>query len=190
MQLPFADGRGCNAERGTLRFIPGYEPTLDFTKKPTLPLASFAGQSYHITHRSHGWDRQQHAAFEAELASRREAQGIPANGHEQVDAEMPGEVTVEVGPNDIILRESTIYHASHANSTTEGRLMQHWCASALRFCFCVQSSVDDCARNCWQAVPCGRPLAQQPPNALGRMSLLGSQGTPPPHSASCAVARA
>ena len=39
---------------------------------------------------------------------------------------MPGEVTVELGPADIILRESTIYHASHANSTSEGRLMQHW----------------------------------------------------------------
>ena len=50
---------------------------------------------------------------------------------------MPGEVTVEVGPNDIILRESTIYHASHANSTTDGRLMQHWCASTLRFCSCA-----------------------------------------------------
>ena len=101
MQLPFADGLGCNAERGTLRFIPG----------------------------SHSWDREQHAAFEAQLISAREAQGIPQDGRGKVDAEMPGEVTVEVGPADIILRESTIYHASHANSTTEGRLMQHWCVN-------------------------------------------------------------
>ena len=98
MHLPFADGRGCTAERGTLRFVPG----------------------------SHVWDREQHAAFEAELAAAREAQGVPEGGRGQVDAEMPGEVTVELGPADIILRESTIYHASHANSTSEGRLMQHW----------------------------------------------------------------
>ena len=102
-------------------------------------LTLFAGHNLITSHRSHGWDRQQHAAFEAELASRREAHGIPANGHEQVDAEMPGEVTVEVGPNDIILREGTIYHASHANSTTDGRLMQHWCASTSA-CSCALAS--------------------------------------------------
>lgn len=42
------------------------------------------------------------------------------------DVELPGEVALEVSPHQIIVRSSKIFHATHLNQSSTGRLMSHW----------------------------------------------------------------
>ena len=41
-----------------------------------------------------------------------------------MDAEVPGELSISLGPADLLVRHGSIYHSSHPNSTPDGRLMQ------------------------------------------------------------------
>lgn len=104
MHYPHSDGRGTNPARGCLRIIPG----------------------------SHTWDQQQEDAFVADLEHRRLADGLPPTYKElaalpdALEPTMPGEISISLGPADLLVRRSSIYHSTHANSTGDGRLMQHW----------------------------------------------------------------
>jgi hypothetical protein len=42
------------------------------------------------------------------------------------DVELPGEVSVELSPDQLLVRSNSIFHASWRNETAEGRLMHHW----------------------------------------------------------------
>ena len=42
------------------------------------------------------------------------------------DVELPGEIPLEVGPHQIIVRSGQIFHATHLNQSPRGRLMSHW----------------------------------------------------------------
>eukprot|EP01043_Picozoa_sp_COSAG02_P002909 COSAG02_NODE_68_length_42582_cov_52.351129_45_plen_360_part_00 len=42
------------------------------------------------------------------------------------DVGLPGEVSIELTPDQLLVRSTAIYHASWANETAEGRLMHHW----------------------------------------------------------------
>lgn len=44
----------------------------------------------------------------------------------QLDAPMVGEAAVEVGPADLLLRSSRIFHATYRNQGPVGRVMHHW----------------------------------------------------------------
>ena len=112
MHYPFADGRGCGPSRGCLRVVAG----------------------------SHRWGPERDAEFQEELQRRRVEAGLPAtfspltasqpgaDGRvdDMVEPTMPGEVTIALGPADLLVRRGSIYHCAHANSEDEGRLMQHW----------------------------------------------------------------
>ena len=42
------------------------------------------------------------------------------------DVELDGEVSLELGPNDLLVRSSQIFHATWKNDASIGRLMHHW----------------------------------------------------------------
>jgi ectoine hydroxylase-related dioxygenase (phytanoyl-CoA dioxygenase family) len=42
------------------------------------------------------------------------------------DVELPGEVSLEIAPEHLIVRSSRIFHATWSNRTQDGRLMSHW----------------------------------------------------------------
>ena len=44
----------------------------------------------------------------------------------RADIELPGEVSVELSPDQLLIRSVSIFHASWQNQTEEGRLMHHW----------------------------------------------------------------
>ena len=105
MHYPFADGQGCDTSRGCLRLIPG----------------------------SHYWSEEQNAEFVQMAGDLREQQGLPRNYSDLVadarvaaDVYIEGEVSITLGPADLLLRKGTIYHCTHQNHGSDGRLMQHW----------------------------------------------------------------
>ena len=67
-------------------------------------------------------------ALKAEAERRRRDQGYPeaywVDG--LADVALPGEVPLEVRPDQLIVRDSRIFHATGLNTTKEGRLMSHW----------------------------------------------------------------
>lgn len=59
----------------------------------------------------------------------RQEQGIkgePRSFAAEVDAVMPGEVSLEVEPNQLIVRSTAIYHATHTNLGPRSRMMSHF----------------------------------------------------------------
>ena len=66
--------------------------------------------------------------FKEEAERQRRDQGYPeeywVDGLE--DVHLPGEVPLEVSPQQLIVRSSRIYHATGLNTTKEGRSMSHW----------------------------------------------------------------
>jgi hypothetical protein len=42
------------------------------------------------------------------------------------DVELPGEVSLELRPDQLLVRSSRIFHATWLNNSDEGRLMHHW----------------------------------------------------------------
>jgi hypothetical protein len=42
------------------------------------------------------------------------------------DVDLPGEVPLEVRPDQLLIRSSQIFHATHLNTSPRGRLMSHW----------------------------------------------------------------
>ena len=90
MHYPFADGAGVGPSRGCLRLIPF----------------------------SHLWSREEDEAFTADLEARRAAAGLPTayadvvkhrdqRGGMAVEPLVPGEVAIELGPADLIVRWSS-----------------------------------------------------------------------------------
>jgi hypothetical protein len=62
-----------------------------------------------------------------ELARKKQGIELPKEPFtESEDAELPGEVSLEVGPHQVIVRSSRILHSTWINKTHEGRLMSHW----------------------------------------------------------------
>ena len=66
--------------------------------------------------------------FKEEAEQRRLDQGYPDEYWVEglADVELPGEVPLEVRPDQLIVRDSRIYHATGLNTSKDGRLMSHW----------------------------------------------------------------
>lgn len=56
---------------------------------------------------------------------RQQAPGDLASVHED-DVELPGEISLEVGNHQLIVRSSRLLHATWVNRSGSGRLMHHW----------------------------------------------------------------
>ncbi len=67
-------------------------------------------------------------ALKAEAERRRRDQGYPeaywVDG--LADVALPGEIPLEVRSDQLIVRDSRIFHATGLNTSKEGRLMSHW----------------------------------------------------------------
>lgn len=50
----------------------------------------------------------------------------PTTGQSFPDVELPNEISLELNPDQMIVRSSRIYHATHVNKTPQSRLMHHW----------------------------------------------------------------
>lgn len=66
--------------------------------------------------------------FKEEAERRRREQGYPQKYWIDglADVELPEEVPLEVRPDQLIVRDSRIYHATGLNTSKEGRSMSHW----------------------------------------------------------------
>ena len=50
----------------------------------------------------------------------------PASLEGPVDVALEGEVSLELGPGDLLVRSARIFHATWKNESSQGRLMHHW----------------------------------------------------------------
>jgi hypothetical protein len=50
----------------------------------------------------------------------------PKTGQSVPDVPLPGEISLELAPHQLLVRSSRIYHATWVNKTNESRLMHHW----------------------------------------------------------------
>jgi len=66
--------------------------------------------------------------LKAEVAERRRARGDlePASMEGEADVGLEHEISLELGPNDLLVRSSRIFHATWKNESPSGRLMHHW----------------------------------------------------------------
>ena len=66
--------------------------------------------------------------FKEEAERRRRDQGYPEQYWVEglADVELPGEVPIEVRPDQLIVRDSRIFHATGLNTARDDRLMSHW----------------------------------------------------------------
>lgn len=66
--------------------------------------------------------------FKDEAERRRREQGYPEEYWVEglVDVDLPGEVPLDVRPDQLIVRDSRIFHATGLNRSKDGRLMSHW----------------------------------------------------------------
>lgn len=66
--------------------------------------------------------------FKEEAERRRRYQGYPEEYWVAglADVDLPGEVPLEVRPDQLIVRDSRIYHATGLNTSRDGRSMSHW----------------------------------------------------------------
>ena len=66
--------------------------------------------------------------FKEEAERRRRDHGYPEEYWVDglADVELPGEVPLEVRPDQLIVRDSRIFHATGRNTSKDGRLMNHW----------------------------------------------------------------
>lgn len=66
--------------------------------------------------------------FTEQVATLRTQRGDknPTTGQSFPDVDLPHEVSIELKPNQMLVRSSRIYHATWVNKTTESRLMHHW----------------------------------------------------------------
>lgn len=65
-------------------------------------------------------------ALEAEVVKRRRARGQDAPDRSVADVELPGEISLALEPNQLLVRSSRIYHSTWLNQSNAGRLMHHW----------------------------------------------------------------
>ncbi|MDA0838563.1 MAG: phytanoyl-CoA dioxygenase family protein [Planctomycetota bacterium] len=59
----------------------------------------------------------------------REEQGRPAKGRTFEpfeDVALPGEVSLEIEPHQILFRRGSIFHSTHLNTASYSRMMSHW----------------------------------------------------------------
>ena len=42
------------------------------------------------------------------------------------DVHMPGEISLTLGPDELLLRHTRLFHATHVNKEASARLMSHW----------------------------------------------------------------
>ena len=67
-------------------------------------------------------------ALNAEVTERRRLRGDsePAKMEGPPDVALDGEVSLTLGPGDLLVRSSRIFHATWKNESPTGRLMHHW----------------------------------------------------------------
>lgn len=70
-----------------------------------------------------------------EVLKKRREQKYPVEHHAEgwKDVELPGEIPIEIQPDQLLVRSSLIYHSTSLNSTADGRLMSHWLFRSARF---------------------------------------------------------
>ena len=99
---------GADTNNGCFRVIPGSHST---------PQRKFAEDSP--------------SPFEKQLQKCRAAAGVdstnwsdaPGRDTHPVDIKLPGERSIVLNPNQLLVRSTTLFHASHNNCTNRGRLM-------------------------------------------------------------------
>jgi ectoine hydroxylase-related dioxygenase (phytanoyl-CoA dioxygenase family) len=68
--------------------------------------------------------------FDLDVAERRAAAGVVRPGgwkdNAPEDVQMPGEVDLELQADQLLVRHTRIFHATHINREPEARLMSHW----------------------------------------------------------------
>ena len=66
--------------------------------------------------------------LQAEVVHLRQESGYPEgyNGEGRPDVELPGEISLQLEPNCMIVRSSRIFHSTWLNHSAAGRLMHHW----------------------------------------------------------------
>ena len=64
--------------------------------------------------------------LEAEVIKRRQARGQDAPDRSVADVELPGEISLSLEPDQLLVRSSRIYHSTWLNQSDAGRLMHHW----------------------------------------------------------------
>jgi hypothetical protein len=105
---------GTRPSNGCLRVIPGshHHPTV----LPTQAEQVAAGNPPTV--------------FDIDLAERRAAQGVVNPGAWKdgapEDVLMPGEVSLTLRPDELLVRNTRIFHATHVNKESSARLMSHW----------------------------------------------------------------
>ena len=48
---------------------------------------------------------------------------MPGRDAHPADVTIPGEISIELSPDQLLVRSTTLFHASHHNTTDQGRLM-------------------------------------------------------------------
>jgi ectoine hydroxylase-related dioxygenase (phytanoyl-CoA dioxygenase family) len=56
----------------------------------------------------------------------RQARGDSGPDRSRADVELPGEVSISLQPDQMLVRSSRIFHATWLNDSDQGRLMHHW----------------------------------------------------------------
>ncbi|NKB70406.1 MAG: hypothetical protein GKR89_25325 [Candidatus Latescibacteria bacterium] len=63
--------------------------------------------------------------WQQQLEEGRQRQDLQGS-RQECDARLPGEVALELGPSQLLVRSSRLYHATYLNHSATGRLMHHW----------------------------------------------------------------
>ena len=94
---------GSRISNGCLRIIPGSH------RHPTVLLSNAEQKA----------QGNPPSVFDAELEQHRAAAGVVQPGGWKdgapADVEMPGEVSLELGPHELLVRNTRIFHATHVN---------------------------------------------------------------------------
>ena len=75
-----------------------------------------------------GSHRRSPDALEEEAGRRRAERGFPGSRTDDgwEDVALDDEISLEVGPNQVVVSEAWLYHSTWLNRSTEGRYMSHW----------------------------------------------------------------
>eukprot|EP01052_Picozoa_sp_SAG31_P025025 SAG31_NODE_2168_length_6266_cov_11.946976_2_plen_337_part_00 len=112
---------GASVVNGCLRLIP---------RSHSYPSRRFGDGSH-----ANQSDAEIRTQYEKELDKCRVEAGLheacswsdsPGRDSHPEDVYIPGEVSIELTPDELLIRSTSIFHATHANNTGEGRLMHHW----------------------------------------------------------------
>ena len=99
---------GADTTNGCLRLLPGSHST---------PQRKFDEDS------PSPFEDRRDACRAASGADSEEWSDVPGRDAHPADVTIPGEISIELSPDQLLVRSTTLFHASHHNTTDQGRLM-------------------------------------------------------------------